>query len=344
MKFLFVIGLVLALVLAGCAGSTPNNPPAASNPVPQVQTPSPAAQQPVPTQTYSCPDGTVVTDLSKCQKQKCSDGTEYGSCSLTKPKFCENGGLVDKAGTCGCVESFIVSGNSCVDSIIGCWFDFSNGVIDYSKYMQFNNSGLGVDKETNTFPMTWERISETQLVVAATGIMTVKMPISTNKNEPNIIQVGTIGKYQRGDCSRIATAADIAKANEKYCPHLPNVPADGLKPTTGSFEYSLDSNILEQVEWDGWQWEKNIFDSTEYQSLYCNHGKKTGENVNYIYCSYGMGSLTKSFANENGIVDKVASYSMKWVYAPSGNGFEIKEIQYYSNMFDSNPACTSKYS
>lgn len=32
----------------------------------------------------------------------CSDNTSYGQCSTTKPKFCENGTLVNKCATCGC--------------------------------------------------------------------------------------------------------------------------------------------------------------------------------------------------------------------------------------------------
>jgi len=48
---ILVILLVGMIFLAGCAGSTPNNQPAASNLAPQVQTPQPATQQPAPTAT-----------------------------------------------------------------------------------------------------------------------------------------------------------------------------------------------------------------------------------------------------------------------------------------------------
>ena len=40
--------------------------------------------------------------------QTCRDGTLYGKCSLTIPKYCDNGRLVDKCSTCGCP-----SGTSC---------------------------------------------------------------------------------------------------------------------------------------------------------------------------------------------------------------------------------------
>ena len=34
--------------------------------------------------------------------QICSDGTPYGACSLTKPKYCDNGQLVDRCYSCAC--------------------------------------------------------------------------------------------------------------------------------------------------------------------------------------------------------------------------------------------------
>jgi len=40
--------------------------------------------------------------------QFCSDNTAYGACSLTKPKYCDSGTLVNRCATCGCQ-----SGTSC---------------------------------------------------------------------------------------------------------------------------------------------------------------------------------------------------------------------------------------
>lgn len=50
----------------------------------------------------------------------CSDGTAYGSCSTTKPKYCDNGVLVDKCSTCGCSSGYeCQSDGSCISSQIG---------------------------------------------------------------------------------------------------------------------------------------------------------------------------------------------------------------------------------
>jgi len=50
--------------------------------------------------------------------QTCSDGTLYGQCSVTKPKYCDNGNLVDRCGApnnCGCPggQSCNATNNSC---------------------------------------------------------------------------------------------------------------------------------------------------------------------------------------------------------------------------------------
>jgi hypothetical protein len=44
-------------------------------------------------------------------KETCFDGTEYGKCSFTKPKFCEGGSLRPKCNICGCPE-----GRTCLDN------------------------------------------------------------------------------------------------------------------------------------------------------------------------------------------------------------------------------------
>lgn len=46
--------------------------------------------------------------------QKCTDGTLYGQCSVNKPKYCENGKLIDKASLCGCPANYEISGDQCV--------------------------------------------------------------------------------------------------------------------------------------------------------------------------------------------------------------------------------------
>ncbi|GEM_PF-3087554 len=52
----------------------------------------------------------------KTIQEKCSDGTLYNQCSSTKPKYCSNGNLIDRASQCGCPAGLVVSGENCVPS------------------------------------------------------------------------------------------------------------------------------------------------------------------------------------------------------------------------------------
>jgi len=70
-------------------------------------------------QTDPCGFGNCKWENDKCisiQLQTCSDGTLYGECSQTKPKYCDNGRLIDKCSVCGCPEgSTCQADGSCVD-------------------------------------------------------------------------------------------------------------------------------------------------------------------------------------------------------------------------------------
>ncbi len=51
---------------------------------------------------YACVNGS-------CALAKCSDNTTYGSCSATKPKYCQSGTLIDKCSVCGCGTNYTCS-------------------------------------------------------------------------------------------------------------------------------------------------------------------------------------------------------------------------------------------
>jgi len=54
-----------------------------------------------------------------CVAIKCTDGTFYGQCSGTKPKYCENGNLIDKCSLCNCpLGQECQSDGSCVGAPI----------------------------------------------------------------------------------------------------------------------------------------------------------------------------------------------------------------------------------
>ena len=53
--------------------------------------------------------------VSTFAAQKCSDGTVYGKCSLSKPLYCSNGVLVNNCTKCGCSgnKTCVTATNSC---------------------------------------------------------------------------------------------------------------------------------------------------------------------------------------------------------------------------------------
>lgn len=110
-KAVAIFVLLGILLFAGCAGNSQNSQQSANTLPPKAQ---PVEQVPTPKQTYSCPDGSIVLNLSSCPRQKCTDDTAYGDCSSDKPKYCSNGALIDDAIKCGCPAGFDKDGSSCI--------------------------------------------------------------------------------------------------------------------------------------------------------------------------------------------------------------------------------------
>jgi hypothetical protein len=73
---------------------------------------------------FGCQDGTCLIEEVKTIETNCSDGTPYGVCSVTKPLFCNNGTLIDRAGSCGCPPgNYDIKIDSCVlSSEEGCYY------------------------------------------------------------------------------------------------------------------------------------------------------------------------------------------------------------------------------
>lgn len=67
----------------------------------------------------------------------CLDGTPYNSCSSSKPKYCSNGVLINKASLCGCPSGQVASGDACTTPTpSGCQY---NNPLCSSDYQCVNN-------------------------------------------------------------------------------------------------------------------------------------------------------------------------------------------------------------
>ena len=53
------------------------------------------------------PESSVVSPATTTVSETCADGTDFGQCSLVKPKFCENGDLINMCSQCGCPDVLI---------------------------------------------------------------------------------------------------------------------------------------------------------------------------------------------------------------------------------------------
>ncbi|MFH1473430.1 MAG: PA14 domain-containing protein, partial [Candidatus Aenigmatarchaeota archaeon] len=70
-----------------------------------------------------CPDGSWVgrdpnnnCEFYPCGQLECEDGTAYGLCSSTKPKYCSSGTLVNNCQDCGCPsDQTCQSGGTCIE-------------------------------------------------------------------------------------------------------------------------------------------------------------------------------------------------------------------------------------
>ena len=66
-----------------------------------------------------CPCKSGLTKVGEKCLVVCSDGTQDGACSTTKPQECVNGYLLDNAAKCGCPDGKTAVGKQCTDSIFG---------------------------------------------------------------------------------------------------------------------------------------------------------------------------------------------------------------------------------
>lgn len=71
--------------------------------------------------TCGCPSGQTPSGDNCIQLQAalqtCTDGTLFGQCSLTRPLFCNNGVLINRATQCSCASGQTASGDNCIPTI-----------------------------------------------------------------------------------------------------------------------------------------------------------------------------------------------------------------------------------
>jgi len=76
--------------------------------------------------------------------QTCSDGTAYGSCSSTKPQYCDSGNLINKCSQCGCPSGQTCQADgSCLSNLVASLsFNEGSGTIAYDSSSYHNDGSL----------------------------------------------------------------------------------------------------------------------------------------------------------------------------------------------------------
>ena len=67
--------------------------------------------------------------------EECADGSSFGQCSLEKPKYCQDGALIDNCEMCGCNAGEICSESACLKkSDARFWWNLFCKVLYYNEY------------------------------------------------------------------------------------------------------------------------------------------------------------------------------------------------------------------
>ena len=155
----------------------------------------------------SCPVNTFCQN-GNCVQQKCLDGTLYGQCSIDKPKYCENGILVDKCSICGCASNGrCLSTGSCFIPFTIKTYSLSQLKIAFLELEAANSIAIEVTKE-NILPFFLkfkeyiEGASNGKTIVNSDYIIlpkeTVSIPITNGTADPNLLPIvdDIIKKYE----------------------------------------------------------------------------------------------------------------------------------------------------
>ena len=134
----------------------------------------------------TCPSNTKCKEgacVSEIEPDICSDGTSYGQCSKTKPKYCDNGNLIDNCTKCGCDPNYECQGLICVESTSERWTNPTapNDLIKYlsGDFTDTDGDGMtdvaeikyGFDpQDMSSFPSEPEVIILEQFLIDGSGI------------------------------------------------------------------------------------------------------------------------------------------------------------------------------
>jgi len=181
----------------------------------------------------------------------CSDGTNYGECSSTKPKYCYNGKLIDKCSLCSCPSGKICQNNACAvpvqnitctinsdcgsSGLIGNYFCQNNDV--YKNYINYTCKNPGTTSSycsSATMPILIDDCTGSEYCLD--GINTCQVNVTTSQTNVTCTDTdGGIDIYTKGTTTGVwdfytgfinvsidmSTHTDYCRINYGYVNGLP---------------------------------------------------------------------------------------------------------------------------
>lgn len=178
----------------------------------------------------------------------CSDGTNYGECSANKPTYCYSGSLINKCGTCGCLDGSICQDNRCVQTSVECnvnadcggdsfsgnyYCDSGNVVKNYVSYTCVNPGTSNAICGSNSSKTTIDACSGNEFCLAGTSTC------QANQTPVNVVPGACVVKS-----TLLGLAANIPDLGVGYAKlHIDGV--DSIDALKNSCTVSIYSSLLD---------------------------------------------------------------------------------------------------
>jgi len=155
--------------------------------------------------------------------QKCTDGTLYTQCSSDKPKYCDNGNLVDKCSICGCPSNQVCQAN-----------DSCKIVPQKLLLLVEDNLYKGLTQELNTYSNDVKREFGFETIIktfpSSASLLEIKSYVSNIYNSNQLTGVLIVGNLPTGVFINVGFGVPAVYSDRIYqdvdnkCSYFSNIP------------------------------------------------------------------------------------------------------------------------
>ena len=335
----FVIVLLIGISFAAFILYQNFKPPTVATSIP-TQEPvkeSESAKAPEQAVASSEPETTIFAP----EPRYCTDGTEYGTCSAIKPKYCEEGEIVDRANFCGCDEGYTISNQQCVKTIEteetideGCVKLFKNGAIDENINIYFYEDGF------NSKPLIYDNYVLKFIAVVFGGTFGSQSfngiePFNTLKSEFNVFSYKDEGNSNDGECwppSAECGYQQIAQKLEQECSGF-------AAPSDWGNEDGNYNIVVVPFDEEGWGSSSRSEKRIDLTTL-----RMASADIIYHNIKFPIASLAHEFGHKIGFFDEEYGYYDLYLgaktYSPNIDSFSCTK---WCEGVNKQSSCYGKY-